>query len=103
MQATYDVRRPSVQPLAITFAVALSLILGGTGGFALKALTQAAVITAPAAVVGASLAGPVRASNAGAQMTRLELQDEQSQAQSSSGPAISQATEEHSSSRYGPR
>ncbi|HYM50007.1 MAG TPA: hypothetical protein VET65_05475 [Candidatus Limnocylindrales bacterium] len=103
MQATYDVRKAPTQAIAITFAVAVSLILGGAGGFALKGLSEASVITGPAPVVVASLAGPMTRSSAST-LTRLELQDQQSQAESAATrPAFAANESNHAGPRYGPR
>lgn len=104
MLATYDVRRSPTRMRPVTFAVAASLILGGAGGFLLKGLTQAAQLSSPAPAVVTSLAAPMASRNISAQMARIELSDQRSQAQSARVPANGAADESnHANSRFGPR
>jgi hypothetical protein len=91
MQATYDLHKSPIQPLAITFAVAVSVILGGAGGFALKSWTEAGIVSQSVPVVAVTQPALPMASRGGAQlMTRIELKDQASQAQSTvAAPAAS--------------
>ncbi|HVS06094.1 MAG TPA: hypothetical protein VHK65_07990 [Candidatus Dormibacteraeota bacterium] len=104
MLATYDVRRSPTRALAISFALTALLIIGGAVGFAVKGLTQGALISRPASVVVSSLAGPMVSGRSAAQMTRIELNDERSQAQSVSVPTVGTADHSnHANPRFGPR
>lgn len=60
MQATFPIRRLSIQPILIALAVAAALIFSAAGGYWLRSMSQAAtVVTVTKAVVQASVP-PVR-------------------------------------------
>jgi hypothetical protein len=104
MQATYDVRQYPTRAFVISFLLAASLIIGGAAGFALKGLTQSVLLSTPAPVVVSSLAGPMMSGHSAAQLTRIELNDQQSQAQSVSVPTVGGAAQRnHANPGYGPR
>jgi hypothetical protein len=105
VQATYDVRRSPIQALAVTFAISVSLILGGTGGFLLKGHLQASIVSLQAPVVAPVTAHPMTNPGRGQHMTRLELQDQQSQAQAiGSSSTVSRGAESNrAGTRYGPQ
>jgi hypothetical protein len=103
MQATYDVRRyPSTRAFVISVLLAASLVIGGAAGFALKGLTQSVLLSPTAPVVVSSLAGPMVSGRSAAQLTRIELNDQQSQAQSVSVPTGGAAAH-RTNPGYGPR
>jgi hypothetical protein len=105
MQATYDVRQyPTTRAFVISFLLAASLVIGGAAGFALKGLTQSVQLSPAAPVVVSSLAGPMASGRSAAQLTRIELNDQQSQAQSISvSTAGAAALRSHANPSFGPR
>jgi len=104
MLATYDVRRSPTRATVISFLLAASLVIGGAAGFALKGLTQGVLLSTSAPVVVSSLAGPMMSGHSAAQLTRIELTDQRSQAQSVSVPTVGAAARRnHANPGYGPR
>jgi hypothetical protein len=104
MQATYDLRKSSIQPFAITFAVVASLILGGAGGFALKSVTQATVSREAAPVVATSQASTVSADPSRSQrMLRLEIQDQTAQAKAGAASVPNSGGRSYTPGKLGPQ
>jgi zinc transporter ZupT len=104
MLATYDVRRSPTRAFVISFLLAASLVIGGAAGFALKGISQSVVLSPTAPVVASSLAGPMMTGHSAAQLTRIELNDQQSQAQSASLRTVGAGPQgKHANPRFSPR
>jgi small-conductance mechanosensitive channel len=96
MQASFELKRSPDRIAIAGLAMLATLIVGGASGYAVKSLTTAAQVIAPAAAVSTvGVASPATDAGMAGRALRLEVQDQKSQA----GAAAPAAKASHAARR----